>query len=260
MKSFFRALEQFGVRYLLISGQASVLYGASTFSEDVDLWVDPETSNWQGLLRALGHSRARVYKLTPPLQREYALHGHGFHFTLPDEDFAMAASYLDVMGVPPRVGSFRMAYRQGRYFRTEWGKLPVLHPTDLVEIKKTRRLSDYAVISSLVRIECRRLRSRKQWEWGLNQMFEAEDLMTLWERGKAVWRKGFRSGRPALKVLQTRGPYETLQQKISLALAREIEALRQKDRKYWQPIVAELKKLRDNGRLIEEGIRVRSAC
>lgn len=33
MRRFGRALERCGVEYLLISGQASVLYGASTFSE-----------------------------------------------------------------------------------------------------------------------------------------------------------------------------------------------------------------------------------
>ncbi len=37
--SFFQRLEQCGVRYLLISGQATILYGAATFSEDVDIWV-----------------------------------------------------------------------------------------------------------------------------------------------------------------------------------------------------------------------------
>src|SRR5690606_5914107 len=29
------------VEWLLISGQATILYGAATFSEDVDLWVKP---------------------------------------------------------------------------------------------------------------------------------------------------------------------------------------------------------------------------
>jgi hypothetical protein len=31
--SFFQSLEREGVAYLLISGQAAVLYGAATFSE-----------------------------------------------------------------------------------------------------------------------------------------------------------------------------------------------------------------------------------
>ena len=36
MRTLFRSFERFGVDYLLISGQASILYGAATFSEDID--------------------------------------------------------------------------------------------------------------------------------------------------------------------------------------------------------------------------------
>ena len=39
MRSLFRALDSEGVRYLVISGQACILYGASQFTEDVDLWI-----------------------------------------------------------------------------------------------------------------------------------------------------------------------------------------------------------------------------
>jgi hypothetical protein len=39
--NFFQSLERHGVEYLLISGQATVLYGAATFSEDIDLWISP---------------------------------------------------------------------------------------------------------------------------------------------------------------------------------------------------------------------------
>ena len=41
IRSFFQSLEDKQVAYLLISGQATVLYGAATFSEDIDLWVKP---------------------------------------------------------------------------------------------------------------------------------------------------------------------------------------------------------------------------
>lgn len=41
MRSLFRSFERSGVEYLLISGQASVLYGAALFSEDIDIWLRP---------------------------------------------------------------------------------------------------------------------------------------------------------------------------------------------------------------------------
>jgi hypothetical protein len=37
MRNLFRSFDRFGVEYLLISGQASILYGAATFSEDIEL-------------------------------------------------------------------------------------------------------------------------------------------------------------------------------------------------------------------------------
>jgi hypothetical protein len=41
MPAVFHACEARGVRYLLINGQASVLYGASHFTQDFDLWIEP---------------------------------------------------------------------------------------------------------------------------------------------------------------------------------------------------------------------------
>jgi len=39
--NFFQNLDARRVEYLLIGGQATVLYGAATFSEDIDLWIHP---------------------------------------------------------------------------------------------------------------------------------------------------------------------------------------------------------------------------
>lgn len=81
-KRFFRQLMTDKVRYLLISGQATVLYGASTFSEDVDIWLDHEQNNVRRFLSALRKLRARYYKLTPPMTPACLRKGHGFHFVL----------------------------------------------------------------------------------------------------------------------------------------------------------------------------------
>ena len=43
--SFFQHLEAEGAKWLLVSGQATILYGAATFSEDLDLWVIPTEQN-----------------------------------------------------------------------------------------------------------------------------------------------------------------------------------------------------------------------
>jgi len=61
--NFFQNLEHHGVEYLLISGQATVLYGAATFSEDIDLWVNPTETNRSRFLSALRDSEARYGRI-----------------------------------------------------------------------------------------------------------------------------------------------------------------------------------------------------
>ncbi|MBU1736108.1 MAG: hypothetical protein KKC28_10060 [Verrucomicrobia bacterium] len=148
IRNFFRQLKADKVRYLLISGQATVLYGAATFSEDLDIWLCPQHANLQRFVKALRTLRAQYYKLTPPLTLSYLRKRHGFHFTLPAEDGT--DWYLDVMGVPPRSPAFNVAWRRSTLIRTPWGMVPVVSVPDLVELKKTQRLEDYAVISRLV--------------------------------------------------------------------------------------------------------------
>jgi hypothetical protein len=102
IESFFRSLERENVSYLLLGGQAAVLYGAATFSEDIDLWVEPSADNVGAFLRALQRREARYYKLCPPMEPDLLLSGHGFHFVVADDPDV----YLDAMGRPPRVPSF----------------------------------------------------------------------------------------------------------------------------------------------------------
>lgn len=101
MRSLFRALDREGVRYLVISGQACILYGASQFTEDIDLWVQPVPSNLAFFLRAMARVKARVYKLTPPITMKYVRKGHGFHFRIGRD------LYLDVSGLKKPQGSRR---------------------------------------------------------------------------------------------------------------------------------------------------------
>jgi hypothetical protein len=59
--SFFQNLKAHQVEYLLISGQAAVLHGAATFSEEIDVWIQPVPDNAESFLRALraGSSKGR---------------------------------------------------------------------------------------------------------------------------------------------------------------------------------------------------------
>lgn len=232
MRRLFRSCERFGVKYLLISGQASVLYGAASFSEDVDLWVEPAPSSASRLLKALAQCGARVHKLTPPLERAFMRAGHGYHFRLPPD------VYLDVMFMPPRVGSFRMAAKRCVRMRTPWGRVPVVAIEDLVELKKTRRLYDYEVISALakIRLETAPDADRPLLRWAVSNSFRVEQRAALLQR----------LGRPM-----------TTDECIA-RIAADVARLQKRDVTYWRRRIHELGRLRRAGRLLPEGLSVRT--
>jgi hypothetical protein len=243
--SFGRSLRRRGVDFLLISGQATVLYGAAAFSEDIDLWVRPAAENLRRLRLALMDLRARVHKLTAPLTVRNALRGHGFHYVIPSR----APIYLDVMGRPPRVSSYRACMARAQPLRTPMGPMAVMGIEDLVEIKKTRRLGDYDVISALVRIRLQAAGdapSPALLRWALLNAFSEEDLGALVRRHPAI-ASGFR--RPALRKVRDPGACRR-------AIALEIARLQSRDLAYWKPVLAELRRLRSQGKLLPEGARV----
>lgn len=245
--SFGRSLRRRGVDFLLISGQATVLHGAATFSEDIDLWVRPTAGNLRRLRLALMDLKARVHKLTPPLTVRNALKGHGFHYVIPGR----APVYLDVMGRPPRVSSYLACKVRAKPLRTPMGPMAVMGIEDLVEIKKTRRLGDYDVISALVRIRLQGASptTRTLLRWALLNAFSEEDLGTLVRRHPraAAIASGLR--RPALRRIRDPGACRR-------AIALEIARLQSRDLAYWKPVLAELRRFRSQGKLLTEGVRV----
>jgi hypothetical protein len=179
IRKFFHTLEKSGVQHMLISGQATVLYGAATFSEDIDLWVSPEWKNWRKFIQDLQKLGAGIYKATPPLKPEFIKKGHGFHFKFPTVG-KEPVWFLDVMGVIPRVATFKGVWGNVEFYRTEWGTIPVIGLRDLVEVKKTRRLEDYPIISNLVRNEYEKIGAAKlgtdDWRWVLSNSFMVIEL------------------------------------------------------------------------------------
>ncbi|MBI2438728.1 MAG: hypothetical protein HYV36_07955 [Lentisphaerae bacterium] len=260
-RNFFRQLKADKVRYLLISGQATVLYGATTFSEDLDIWLYPQHANLQRFIKALWTLRARYYKLTPPLTLSYLRKGHGFHFTLPAEDGT--DWYLDVMGVPPRSPAFNVAWRRSIRMKTPWGMAPVAGVPDLVELKKTQRLEDYAVISRLVlgfvdpspqSHNCRLAR------WTIQNMFSIALLAELFQRHAWIV-AGLGRGMAGMRAFGSRivkgeKPGPGLEQRVEREMMARMAKYQAADRRYWRRIITELKSLHAQGRLMPEGVRV----
>ena len=252
--NFFQSLERESVAYLLISGQATVLYGAAAFSEDVDLWIEPTQANVAAFLKALKAQNARYYKLTPPLDQTYLLRGHGFHFLVPDDP----EFYLDVMGCPPRVPAFAPAMAEANMIAAEWGKIPTIGIRHLVALKMTQRLGDYPVIGQLVLRYLERTAepSEADCQWALRHVFTVEDLEELVASHPATIEAGDTPaalkrylealGRPNAVSVAARADVEAW-------LSTRMQRARRADRAYWAPVIAELRDLRIAGGLMPEG-------
>jgi hypothetical protein len=233
MRSLFRSFERQDLDYLLISGQAAILYGAATFSEDIDLWIRPTPANAARLLRALADRGATVYKLTPPLSGRNLLAGHGFHFLVPAPGGPV---YLDITGRPPQVGPFGVARRRARIMSTAWGRIPVVSIVDLIALKLTKRLADYDVISNLVRVRLQEAEhpNRALLRWAMAHSFRAEDRLEF-----------------AGHLGMTQSEEDARQ-----AILAEIARYQAQDAAYWRRIVDDLRLLRAGGRLLREGTPV----
>lgn len=258
MRELFQSFEREKVAYLLIGGQAAVIYGAADFTQDVDIWVRPDAENFARLLRALAACRARVHKLTPPLTLHWGHRGHGFHFLIPTRESRVP---LDVLARPPRVGSFGAARKRARIENTDWGRLPIVAEEDLVLLKRTNRPQDYAVISRLAMLRIARDAKppRPVIAWAAANAFRADDLADLVSRFASRLRPGDGAAPKATERLLLRKGGEVpatdlafAERELLRAMMRFIEA----GRAYWIPRLQDLRELRAERRLWPEGAAV----
>lgn len=256
MRPLFHAFRTRRVRYLIIGGQASILYGAAHFSQDLDVWIDPADDNVRRFVDALESLGARFHKLTPPLTASFLRRGPGFHFLVPLKDGTL---YLDAMA---RVGSFQASWNRSVRMRTPWGTLPVVSLMDLVELKKTNRPADYDVITRLAMIRLGQEETPRAGllRWTLDHLFRVEDLL------EALLRYGGRAGSPppgmawirAWQAVLRRGGRPTAPRMDAAArrLGAKAQKLQARGCRYWIPLIDELRRLRSEGRLLLEGARV----
>lgn len=254
IRTILASMRTRGVRYLLMGGQACVLYGAAEFSRDTDLAVLADAENLRRLTSALDDLGATVVAV-PPFEAAYLERGHAVHFACA----AAGGMRVDVMARMRNVPPFAECWeRRSTYALPEAGDVEVLGLEDLVRCKKTRRDKDWPMVRRLV-------------EANYAEATAEDGAFDVTPQRVAFWLRELRS--PALlreavaRAASAPEPYPTLardgvasraatalaargadDERIAAALAEEERQEREADEAYWRPLIRELEALRHAAR------------
>ncbi|MCU0915542.1 MAG: hypothetical protein MUC88_13385 [Planctomycetes bacterium] len=227
------------VRALLMGGQACVFYGAAEFSRDTDLLILADTANLARLEAALHDLQAERIAV-PPLSLDYLRRGHAVHFRCHQPE--AAEMRVPVMSHWRGVEDFEILWGRRTTLTDADGTVyELLSLPDLVQAKKTQRSKDWPMLQRLV--EAHYLQHRveatpQQQRFWLQELRTPELLVEATQRWPELAEQIARQ-RPLLRVART-GQLDRLRE----ALSAEEQTERQYDRVYWQPLKAELERLR----------------
>ena len=136
------------VRYLLMGGQACVLYGGAEFSRDTDIVIPADADNLNRLSAALAQLQASRIAV-PPFEMDYLLRGHAVHFRCRHP--AALGQRIDVMSVLRGVAPFPELWQRRTALQYDDGTLiELLSLPDLIAAKKTQRDKDWLMLRRLV--------------------------------------------------------------------------------------------------------------
>jgi len=145
---------------------------------------------------------------------------------------------------------------------TQWGNVHTIGLKDLVEVKKTQRLEDYPIISNLAlawfdQPECPG--TPADFHWAAENIFTLTALRTFFEEHGTA--KTSNEIVPEMRgfaecIAGDQPVPEEIEGKLTVWMQQRIAALQQADRAYWREIIAELKQLRADGKLMKEDSEV----
>jgi len=231
------------VRFLLMGGQACVLYGAAEFSRDTDVAVLAEPDNLDRLSLALSDLQAECIAV-PPFRREFLERGHAVHFRCRHPE--AQGVRIDVMAVMRGVAPFDDLWRRRTTLEVEGGpRLEVMSLPDLVKAKKTQRDKDWPMIRRLVEAHYAQNRDNPRPEQVLFWLRESRTESVLLELARQYPDQlASAVGSRSLLALAREGNTAGL----AAALETEEKQEREADRAYWLPLRAELENLRHQRR------------
>jgi hypothetical protein len=226
-----------------MGGQACVFYGAAEFSRDTDLAILASAGNLECFRAALAGLDAESIAL-PPFQVEYLRRGHALHFRCRHPD--AAGMRIDVMSAMRGVEPFDVLWVRRTTIQTADGdEYDLLSLADLVQAKKTQRDKDWPMLRRLVERDYLQYRADPgpgQPEFWLKQLRTPVLLVELAASHPDLAADVARD-RPLL-AFAVAGNQVALGDALALEEAEEREA----DRRYWQPLRAELEDLRHRRR------------
>jgi hypothetical protein len=231
------------VQALLMGGQACVFYGAAEFSRDTDLLILADAGNLQRLETALRELEAKCIAV-PPFEADYLERGHAVHFRCHHSE--AADMRVDLMSKLRGVDAFPQVWeRRTTIIDSDDMAYELLGLPDLVRAKKTQRSKDWPMLQRL--LEAHYLRHRtaptpEQQRFWLLELRTPEMLVEV-VRFCAELVRELSNIRPLLRLASSGASSE-----LSDALAAEEKVERERDRIYWQPLKAELERLRHSAR------------
>ena len=227
------------VRYLLMGGQACVLYGAAEFSRDTDVAVLAEPDNLGRLSLALKELRADCIAV-PPFEADYLTRGHAVHFRCQHPD--ARGMRIDVMSVMRGVAPFDELWQRRTTLDDDSGtRIEIISLPDLVTAKKTQRDKDWPMIRRLVEANFVEHRANPTSEQVLFWLRQSRTVAILFELARKYPHELATAAeqRPLLGLAKAGD-----EAGLSGALEAEEKEQREADRIYWIPLRAELEELR----------------
>jgi hypothetical protein len=231
------AFKKHRVKYLLMGGQACILYGAAEFTRDTDFCVLCDEKNLERIKAALGDLKAKQV-FFPPCEIEYLQKGHACHFECGTRD--TAGFRIDIMSKMRGCPDFTELWLQRSAIRIDGFSVPVMGLRNLVSAKKTQRDKDWPMIRRLIENDYYSKKSPNSSDirWWIFECRTPEILMKLSEKYASQYRK-MTSKRPLLKFASEKNVAA-----LEKALMEEELKERRKDRTYWTPMKKELERMR----------------
>lgn len=240
-----RVMQEEGVEYLLVGGQACVIYGAAEFSKDVDFVVLADMKNFNCLRKVSSKLEAAVIAV-PPFEKEYLDEGLAIHLRC--GLMGVEGFRVDLMSEMRGVAPFACLWKRRTTIQAGDLEFNVMSVRDLVQSKKTQRSKDWPMIQRLVEVHYLRRKDNKPSQddikFWLLEMRTVEMIVEVTQRFKAEAQEQL------VKRSLLQAAIDGDQDAVRKELTEETEAEREVDRLYWEPLKARLGELRREARRV----------